>query len=539
MNAEKEAIELWKEIYPLSAYKSGLKQYAGQIWIPSPSNIKKALAKIAEIEKKGDEVVKKFLTTIRRDLMFEEPHKAPGALLDVFFLHLLLEGINEKHMTALAEQSLNFLAVQEDLLEKKWPIEIQIYTAQECDGTKTILEVIKKKCKKETKEAITALQKRLDYWTQKITQIKLKRHDFNEIYPILQKQSKGLGRKKTYPAIIKDLYDYTETPEQIEQFALKWMEEELPEFKKITQKLAKRYKCKPTAEEVEKALDKHQKIPLKKLIDIIKDLRKTLQKLANKEWVKITPKHKVKMIETPEYQVPFMPTGAMETFNSLTKPYCVFYVTTDTKGSPPSSYSDAAQIIIHEEYGHCVNMMNSYTVNKPRLIEIIDSTLDTPITEGLSFYRELESIKTFDRLRKGARNRIEREVIQEIEKYIPFEEFTDGMKFVVMHWRMGRFLRAVSDSRLNREVQTFPQFIEWAHKKTGLSKKAIFDLIFHFQRMPGYAPCYSIFGQKLREYQAKAIKKGTTQLEFNTYVASAGFPARSIFERRLRQHFKI
>ncbi|MCX6708909.1 MAG: hypothetical protein NTW67_04675, partial [Candidatus Woesearchaeota archaeon] len=167
------------------------------------------------------------------------------------------------------------------------------------------------------------------------------------------------------------------------------------------------------------------------------------------------------------------------------------------------------------------------------------STLDIPTTEGLSFYRELESIKTFDRLRKGARNKIEREVIQEIEKYVPFKDFVDGMKFVVMHWRMGRFLRAVSDSRLNREVQTFPQFIEWAHKKTGLSKKAIFDLIFHFQRMPGYAPCYSIFGQKLKEYQAKAMRKGTTQLEFNTYVASAGFPARSIFEKRLKKKFKL
>jgi len=57
--------------------------------------------------------------------------------------------------------------------------------------------------------------------------------------------------------------------------------------------------------------------------------------------------------------------------------------------------------------------------------------------------------------------------------------------------------------------------------------------------MPGYAPCYSIFGQKLKEYQAKAIKKGHTQKEFNTYVASIGFPARSIFEKRLKKKFKI
>ncbi len=537
MNAEKEAIKLWKELYPTSAFNAGLKQYAGQIWIPSHSNIRNALAKIAKIEKKGDETVKKFLTTIRRDLMFEEPNKIPEAITNTFFTHLVLEGINEKHILALAEQSLNFLAVQEEIWNKNWPIEIQIYTAQECDGAKTIIEVIKKKCKKETKEALTALQKKIEEWNEK-AQIKLKRKDFKEIYPILQKKSKGLGRKKTYPSLIKDFYDYIETPEEIEEKAVKWIEEELPEFKKIIQKLAKRYKCKPTAEEVEKALKKYQYIPPKNLIKTIQTLRKPLQKLADQEWVKITPKYTVKVIETPDYLVPFMPSGAMQSMNALTKPFCIFFTTTDPKASPPTDYPNAAQIIIHEEYGHCVNFMNSYT-KKNRLIEIIGSTLDIPITEGLSFYRELESIKTFERIQKVTRNKIEKEVKQEIEKYVPFEDFVDGMKFVVMHWRMGRFLRAASDSRLNRDVQTFPQFIEWAHKKTGLSKKSIFDLIFHFQRMPGYAPCYSIFGQKLRQYQTKAMKKGITQLEFNTYVASSGFPARSIFEKRLRKRFGI
>ena len=542
MNAEKEVFKLWKEVYPTNAYIAGLKQYAGQIWIPSHTNVKKALIKIKKIEKNADETVKKFLATIKRDLMFEEPHRPPGSILDVFFAHLVLEGIKEKNILALAEQGLNFLGVQEDLWNKKWPVEIQIFTTQQCDGAKSIIETIKKKCKQETKQALTALQKRLDQWNSKISTIKLKRKDYKEIYPILQKKSKGLGRTRTYQPLIKDFYDYLETPEQIEKLAVRWIEQELPEFNKIIRKIAKRYKCKPTAEEAEKAIDKYQKIPLKKLIKTITEMRKPLQKLAETEWVKITPKYDVRVIETPDYLVPFMPSGAMQAFNSLTKPFCVFFTTTDPKASPPSSYSDAAQIIIHEEYGHCVNFMNSYTgmTGKPRLIETMGSTLDIPITEGISFYRELESIRTFDRiLKKGAHNKTERETIQEIEKYLPLEEFVDGMKFIVMQWRMGRFLRAASDSRLNREVQTFPEFIEWAHKKTGLSKKGIFDLIFHFQRMPGYAPCYSIFGQKLKEYQAKAIKKGHTQKEFNTYVASIGFPARSIFEKRLKKKFKI
>ena len=108
-----------------------------------------------------------------------------------------------------------------------------------------------------------------------------------------------------------------------------------------------------------------------------------------------------------------------------------------------------------------------------------------------------------------------------------------------MKWRMVRFLRAVSDVRLNLEKQNFPQFIEWGHKKTGLSKKLVYDQTIHFQENPGYAPCYSMFGQKLRKLQAKAIRKGITQREFNTFVASSGFPARSLFEKKIKKKFKL
>jgi len=197
---------------------------------------------------------------------------------------------------------------------------------------------------------------------------------------------------------------------------------------------------------------------------------------------------------------------------------------------------------VHEEYGHCVNFLNSFTAvtGKKRLIEIIGSSLDTPITEGISFFREVECARTFDHLSThGAHNAVQRKFIQEIEKHAPFEAFVDAVYFVVMQWRMVRFLRAISDVRLNLEKQTYPQFIEWAHKKTGLSKKLIYNQTIIFQEFPGYAPCYSMFGQRLKKLQEKARKKGILPREFNTYVASRGFPARSLFEKELKKKFKI
>jgi dimeric dUTPase (all-alpha-NTP-PPase superfamily) len=542
--SEKEVFKLWKELSPEAAFGAGLKQYAGQMWIPSHSNIKKALKKINELHHKADAIEKKFLACMRRDLLVEEPQDPPGAVLSVFFTHLIIEGVKEKHILSLAEQSLNFLGVQEELCHQKWPIEFQIFTAQSCDGAKAIIETIKRKCKKtETKEALTALQKRLEHWKNQASHVKLKRNDFTEIYPLLRKYSKGLGRKNWYRAALKDFYDYTETPEEIEKKALSWIEEELPQFKAVVNKIAKRYKCRPTVEEIEKALKKNQYVAPKTLVKTINSIRKSLQKLAEKEWVEITPKYDVRVIETPDYLVPFLPTAAMQSFNHLTpKPFCLYFATTDVKASPSTALPDVSQTTIHEEYGHCVNFLNSYTgmAGKLRLIEMIGSSLDTPITEGISFYRELESIRTFERmLTRGAHNKIERLVMKEVEKYCSFEEFVEGLKFIVMQWRMVRFLRALSDVRINLEKQTFPQFIEWAHKKTGLTRKLVYDQTIHFQENPGYAPCYSVFGQKLRELQKKAIAKGFTQKEFNTYVASIGFPARSLFEQKIKKKFRI
>lgn len=543
MSIEKEVFELWKELSPSSAFASGLKEYAGQLWIPSHANIKHALLNIKKLRKRTkNKTVRKFLNNLERTILFEEPHHPPGEVSGAFFTHLILNA-SEKHYTSLAEQSLNFLGCQQHLWTKTWPVELQIFSAQECAGAIALLDTIKKQSKrKETKDALTAVQKQLKQWKEQTARVTLKKNDYTEIYPLLKRRSKGLGRKNIYPKLLKDFYDFTEKPERIEQRAVKWIDQELPTFKQVVNKLSKRYQCKPTVEHIEAALSKHQGVKPKNLLKTVANLRKVLHALAEQEWIRITPKYDVRVIETPPYLVPFLPTAAMQSFNSLTKPFCLSFVTTDPKASPSTCLPDVAQTIIHEEYGHCVNFLNSYhpIIKKPALIETLGSSLEVPITEGISFNRELESLHTFHRMSdRGAHNDTERKVMQTIEKYCPFEEFVDGITFVVYQWRMVRFLRAISDVRLNLEKQTYPEFIEWAHKKTGLSKKLIYDQTIHFQEHPGYAPCYSILGQKLNAYQKKARKKGTPLRTFNTYAASIGFPARSVYEQKVKNKFNL
>jgi hypothetical protein len=61
----------------------------------------------------------------------------------------------------------------------------------------------------------------------------------------------------------------------------------------------------------------------------------------------------------------------------------------------------------------------------------------------------------------------------------------------------------------------------------------MFDQLFLFQSRPGYAPCYSIVGERIRELQLKAKARGRTEIDFNTFTSSLGFPPRTVFEQKL------
>jgi len=83
--------------------------------------------------------------------------------------------------------------------------------------------------------------------------------------------------------------------------------------------------------------------------------------------------------------------------------------------------------------------------------------------------------------------------------------------------------------------QTIAEFIKWGSKETGLSEKKIYDQTFFFLSTVGYAPCYSMAGEALRELQELAVKNGKTAIDFNTYASSLGFPGRTIFEEKLHK----
>jgi hypothetical protein len=231
----------------------------------------------------------------------------------------------------------------------------------------------------------------------------------------------------------------------------------------------------------------------------------------------------------------------MSYFDNLTdKPFNIFFITTDDKRSPPINAADLFQMLIHEEYGHCVNFSNSATSFKaqPTLIEMLESTLHRGISDGISFHREWESLQLLNKLNNLNENELsqdQQQFINVIKELGELDQILLEIEFVVYQWRIIRFLRAIGDVRINMHKQSISEFVNWAHQETGLRKKTIFNQIFIFQGMVGYAPVYSIFGNSLRELQSEAVERGIHPRDFNTYASSLGFPPRPIFEERLRR----
>ncbi|MFQ6063877.1 MAG: hypothetical protein ACE5L6_00190 [Candidatus Bathyarchaeia archaeon] len=539
---EREIFEVWKEAFPRTAYTQGLEEYAGKILIPSEEKIEKIKKRIENLKKKTkDKGQTKFLNSIYMEITFYEPYRVPSDATDAFFYHLVKEGINLTHMKTLASCTCEALKQARTWLSRrKWPIEVKILTKQKTDGLIGIVNTIKTETKDQPlKLELEKVLKEAEDYLKTFAVEGIKEGDFTEVFPILQKHGGNLGHKTIYPRILKDQFDYPETAEEIEKKVLKWMRTWQPKLIETTTKLAAKYGVPPDVQKVGEEITRRRNVPKSQVLQFVKNLRTIAQQVFHKNIVRITPKYDTRIMETPPYLVSFIPSAAMSPLNMTTdKPFNIFFVTTDEKRSPATSVPDLMQLILHEEYGHCVNYSNSSTAfeAKPSPLDIIDTYLSYPISDGISFYRELEFVNLLKKLvKRRDLDKNQTRLLEILRGDGDDETMILENEYVMLQWRMVRFLRAIFDSRLNIGKQSVADFVAWASKETGISEKKIYDQTFFFLSMVGYAPCYSMAGEALRELQELAVKNGKNAVDFNTYASSLGFPGRTIFEEKLRK----
>lgn len=543
---EKKFYEWYKEVAPSSAYNEGASECAGRFFIPSKQNLDAAEEKLKGIVRQAqNKEQKRLFKSHLAGLRFNEPYMVLGGATNAFFTHLVKEGIVIDHLTLLARQVGEALDAFAQLLsERKWTIETRILTCQHSDQLIGILEtIISESTDDALKKSLTALKEKTAEYRKLYNVEDVKQGDFTEVFPILQKTRGRIKHKTIYPKLLADLWGYSEKPEQIERKAKLWLKQELPNLQETTRKLAKIYRVKSDVETVDEALDKRRGIPKEQALKFVKETRGLAQRVFENNMVKITPKYDTRVIETPRYLVSMFPSAALLTFDSFTdKPFNMFLVTTDPRFSPSSSVPELISSLLHEEYGHAVNFSNSVTrfAAKPTFSELIPSMFAIHISDGISFHREYEFVELLKKLAKKRTLGKDEEAFFSILKG---ENDTATMllenEFVMQKWRIMRFLRAIFDVQINMEKQSVADFVEWAHTETGLSEKMIYDQTWIFLESVGYAPCYSVEGDRIRRLQQRAVEKGISQIDFNTYVASLGFPAPELFERKVHKHIVL
>jgi len=543
--SDREVLEIWSAASPADAFVAGIKSRAGRVAIPSRENIDtlRKRAATAQIRCETDSQ-RKLLACIDTYLAIMEPAIVPNMILDAFFGHLIVEGIRPAHMSSLAEHGRK--AIETYLNESKnvnWPVGQRMLAAIRCDGLMEILNVVGSKSRNRTlTSGVTALMRVVKEFGARVHVDGFSTGTFDEAWNVMKTQGCPLNRESIYPQALRDLYDYPETPSQVEEKGLRFLSNELGDYKKLVQEFADNLGCEASSEAVAKTLRAKKALKPAKIIPFINQVRRTIVKVINKRIVGVNPKYATKVIETPKYLSGVFPSGGAYSFNYLTKnPTQVFIATTDPRRDPHTVPAEIINLLIHEEYGHCVHSSNS-TMGygaKPALPEMLSSTLGSAVSEGISFQREFQFQSYLDNMPDSKQlTKDEEAFLRSCERLGGFETVRKEYALFTKTWRMTRFLRIIGDARINSGKQDLPDFIEWANKETGLSKSMVYFQVFpaHQGIGPGYATTYAIIAEAIREIESAVRHAGKDLVKFNTYACSQGFTPRTVFESRLREY---
>lgn len=539
---DSQIMDLAKKVSPSSAYLLGFNDNAGKLFIASSENIRAALGEVRGLRRTASTPTqKKVLDSIETALLFDEPQPVLDEIVTAVYAHLVKEGINDEHMLSLLSLAVEDIdACSGRFSGREIPSAVKALTLYRLDGVNEILDTVRKGTRSsKVRAACDSLKAKVAEYGRLFELEGWGKGEFPNVERIFKRTGFDLGRSRFYLRCLKAGFDYHETPDELERHAMAWLDEELPQFRRVTERLAKRFGCRPTPEAVEAKINGRMKLDPRKLLKVTREMRKVIQKFVSEEVAKINPKYDTRVVETPPYLSGTIPTGAAQFFNTYTrKPFQIYFQTTDPKRDPDKSVAALMDLLVHEEYGHCVHHSNSAMgfVGKVPALQLLPSTaVSAPISEGLSFNRELEFMEVSKGLEKKKRlTRTERAYVELMDKYGGLGQLNLELEFMTRRWRVTRFLRVIGDVWVNTGKKGLLEFVDWAHERTGLPRSSVYFQLFpaHEGLFPGYATSYAVVGQEIRGLERK-IKDPKKRVAFSTYLCSIGFPPRSEYRKML------
>jgi hypothetical protein len=541
---DSEIMDLVKEVTPSGAYIMGFNDYAGKLFVASRENIDAGLAKVRSLRKKATTVLeKKVLDSLETSLLFDEPQPVLDDIVGTIFAHLVKEGVNDAHMLPLLNLAMKDVdACRARFSGREIPSAVKALTLYRVDGINEIIDTLKNETKsRKVRAACDSLKAKVADYVKLFELEGWGKGEFPNVEQIFRTNGFDLGRKEFYERCLRDGFDYSETPEELERNAMAWLDEELPHFRRVTERLARHFGCKATPEDVEQSINSRMKLDPRELVKVTNEMRKVVQRFVDSNVTGINPKYNTRVVETPPYLTGTIPTGAAQFFDTFTKkPFQIYFQTTDPKRDPDKSVAALLDLLVHEEYGHCVHHSNSAMgfVGKLPTLQLLPATqLGSPITEGLSFNREIEFMEASMALEGKERlTPVEKAYVRLLENYGGLKQVNLEIEFATRRWRVTRFLRVIGDVWVNTGKRSLLEFVDWAHEKAGVARSSVYFQLFpaHVGIFPGYATCYAVVGQEIRAIENK-IKDPRKKVKFSTYLCSIGFPPRSMYRKMLEE----
>ena len=544
--AEKDAFELWTQLRPDDAYVSGVTEAVGKFFIPTAANVRHMRARIAKIRASTKDVtIRKFLASFDTQLAHPEPSHLPEIMVASFFGYIIKEGVEADHIGPLAGAAAKALDAERRLLAgKRWRTGMRALVQLSASGLADIVAIVAKELQLSSGgnaalESVAALRASLQRYRQAFDLPGFRPEGtFEETYAFFKEHGADLGRSRVYARELRDFWDFKATPAQVESAGLRMMRRGLPHFRTLTGALAGELHCDPTAEGVAKALKTRAGLRPDQILPFLNALRGPCQRVADKHVVAVNPSYTTLVIETPPYLVNTTPSGAAYSIDSLTDHSKeVFLATTDERSAARPPPAELLNLLVHEEYGHCVHGSNTAHAfaGQPRLLDTVNSTFGC-VSEGIAFQRELEFVPVMNGIASGRLDGPEERAFAEaLEPWGGVTVAARHYEFLAYLWRIVRALRVIGDARINSGKQDIVEFVDWAHKATGLEMATIYYNVFPAHQVlgAGYASTYAIIGERIRAIQGKAAKRHIPLRDLNAFACSIGWPPKSLYEARL------
>ena len=341
----------------------------------------------------------------------------------------------------------------------------------------------------------------------------------------------GESTSKFYDEFLRKVYDYPETASELLANAIQWIDDLKPKLSESIHRVAKILNLDEksyTISDIETAISKNKKylVPPNELIPRTEQLRTILLPFVNKYVVSVPPKYDVKIIPSPSYLG--ITTAAALWYNQLLPngdaPNLLYLVNIDPKLSPMSNMGAVLNIWTHEEMGHDINAFDVSQNKSLYFADKLENSFLGPISEGISFHRESQVLDAIIKYRSQDAD-VDALLTPELLEFATFATYRN---------QMIRYLRVVGDVVLNSDVNTLPEFLQWAEENTGIDGKTMYYQLFplHEASGAGYATAYAVVGNKLADID-KHISTVERKIEFNNAAASMGWLPTSIFLSRL------